>query len=97
MSTKDSLRSGLPKEVVTDQNIKKNHKIILNDRKLKLNEIADPLKISTERVWMKHGSVISLRNHLNGLHTMNPLQSVGKVGWRGYVVCIFECARNNFH
>ncbi|KAF7282668.1 hypothetical protein GWI33_002207 [Rhynchophorus ferrugineus] len=50
MSTEDGERSGRPKEVVTDENIKKIYKIILNDRKLKLNEIADTLKMSTERV-----------------------------------------------
>ncbi|KAF7277691.1 hypothetical protein GWI33_009302 [Rhynchophorus ferrugineus] len=50
MSTEDGERSGRPKQVVTDENIKKIHKMILNDRKLKLNEIADTLKISTERV-----------------------------------------------
>ncbi|KAF7273419.1 hypothetical protein GWI33_013872 [Rhynchophorus ferrugineus] len=50
MSTEDGKRSGRPKEVVTDENIKKTHKMILNDRKLKLNKIADSLKISTERV-----------------------------------------------
>ncbi|KAF7280496.1 hypothetical protein GWI33_005835 [Rhynchophorus ferrugineus] len=49
MSTEDGERSGHPKAVVTDEN-KKIHKIILNYRKLKLNEIADTLKISTERV-----------------------------------------------
>ncbi|KAF7277766.1 hypothetical protein GWI33_009187 [Rhynchophorus ferrugineus] len=50
ISTEDGERSGRRKEVVTDENIKKSHKMILNDRKLKLNEIADTLKISTERV-----------------------------------------------
>ncbi|KAF7272699.1 hypothetical protein GWI33_014544 [Rhynchophorus ferrugineus] len=50
MSTEDGERSGRPKEVVTDENIKKIDKMILNDRKLKLNEIAHTLKISTERV-----------------------------------------------
>ncbi|KAF7277753.1 hypothetical protein GWI33_009176 [Rhynchophorus ferrugineus] len=50
MSTEDGERNGRPKEVVTDENMKKIHKIILNDRKLKLNEIADTIKISTERV-----------------------------------------------
>ncbi|KAF7271131.1 hypothetical protein GWI33_015958 [Rhynchophorus ferrugineus] len=50
MSTEDGECSGHTKEVVTDENIKKIHKIILNDRKLKLNEIADTLKILTERV-----------------------------------------------
>ncbi|KAF7279516.1 hypothetical protein GWI33_007098 [Rhynchophorus ferrugineus] len=51
MSTEDGERSGRPKkEVVTDENILKIHEMILNGRKLKLNELADTLKISTERV-----------------------------------------------
>ncbi|XP_040576662.1 protein GVQW3-like [Lepeophtheirus salmonis] len=50
MGTEDGERSVPPKEVVTDENIKKIRKMILNDRKLKLNEKADTLKISTERV-----------------------------------------------
>ncbi|KAF7282499.1 hypothetical protein GWI33_002602 [Rhynchophorus ferrugineus] len=50
MSTENGEHSGRPKEVVTDENIKKIHKIILNDRKFKFNEIADTLNISTERV-----------------------------------------------
>ncbi|KAF7274584.1 hypothetical protein GWI33_012768 [Rhynchophorus ferrugineus] len=50
MSTEDGKRSERPKEVVTDENIKKIHKMILNDRKLKLDETADTLKISTECV-----------------------------------------------
>ncbi|KAF7267877.1 hypothetical protein GWI33_018933 [Rhynchophorus ferrugineus] len=47
MSTEDGEGSGRPKEVVTDENIKNIHKVISNKRKLKLNEIADTLKIST--------------------------------------------------
>jgi hypothetical protein len=35
---------------VSDENIKKVHKIILNDRKVKLIEIAKTLKISKKRV-----------------------------------------------
>ncbi|KAF7265910.1 hypothetical protein GWI33_020654 [Rhynchophorus ferrugineus] len=50
MSTEDGELSGRPKDVVTDKNIKQIHKMTLNGRKLKLNEIADTLKISTERV-----------------------------------------------
>jgi hypothetical protein len=41
----DDERSGRPKEAVTDENIKKVHKIILNDRRVKLIEIAETLKI----------------------------------------------------
>ncbi|KAF7266531.1 hypothetical protein GWI33_020156 [Rhynchophorus ferrugineus] len=50
MSTENDEPSGRPKEGFTDENIKKIHKMILNDRKLNLNEIADNLKMSTERV-----------------------------------------------
>ncbi|XP_031630281.1 histone-lysine N-methyltransferase SETMAR-like [Contarinia nasturtii] len=50
MSTEEDARSGRPKDAVTDENIKKIHKIILNDRKMKLIEIAEALKISKERV-----------------------------------------------
>ncbi|KAF7268713.1 hypothetical protein GWI33_018193 [Rhynchophorus ferrugineus] len=54
MSTEVGERSGRPKEVVTEENIiyphLEIHKMILNDYKLKLNEISDTLKISTERV-----------------------------------------------
>ncbi|KAF7264765.1 hypothetical protein GWI33_022468 [Rhynchophorus ferrugineus] len=45
MSTEDGEHNGSPKET-----IKKIHKMILNYNKLKLNEIADTLKISTKRV-----------------------------------------------
>jgi hypothetical protein len=38
-------RSGRLKEAVSDENIKKVHKIILNDRKVKLIEIPETLKI----------------------------------------------------
>ncbi|KAF7282049.1 hypothetical protein GWI33_003329 [Rhynchophorus ferrugineus] len=50
MRIEDGERSGRPKEVVADENINKTQKMILNHSKLKLNEIADTLKISTERV-----------------------------------------------
>ncbi|KAF7269045.1 hypothetical protein GWI33_017884 [Rhynchophorus ferrugineus] len=50
MSTEDGEGSGRPKEVVTGENIKQIHKMILSYRKLKFYEITDTLKISTERV-----------------------------------------------
>lgn len=50
MSIEDDGRSGRPKEAVTEENIKKIHKIILNDRKVKLIELAETLKISKKRV-----------------------------------------------
>ncbi|KAF7277465.1 hypothetical protein GWI33_007204 [Rhynchophorus ferrugineus] len=48
MSTQE--RSERPKQVFTNKNITKIHKLILHERKLKLNEITDTLKISTECV-----------------------------------------------
>ncbi|KAF7267500.1 hypothetical protein GWI33_019279 [Rhynchophorus ferrugineus] len=62
MSTEDGERSGLPKEVVTKKTIKKIHKIILNHHKLKLDEIADTLKISTERVRHIIHEYLGMRN-----------------------------------
>ncbi|KAF7267485.1 hypothetical protein GWI33_019316 [Rhynchophorus ferrugineus] len=62
MSTDDGERSGRPKGVVADENIKKIHKIILNDRKLKMNNIADTLKISTDRVHHIINKYLGMRN-----------------------------------
>ena len=51
MSTEEDARSGRPKKAaVTDENIKKVHKIIFDNRKVKLSEIAETLKVSKERV-----------------------------------------------
>jgi hypothetical protein len=50
MSIEDDARSGRPKEAVSDEIIKKVHKIMFNDRKVKLSEIAETLKISKKRV-----------------------------------------------
>ena len=44
--TEDDERSGRPNEVVTPETIKKVHQIVFENRKLKLREIADTLKIS---------------------------------------------------
>jgi histone-lysine N-methyltransferase SETMAR len=44
--TDDAERSGRPIEVVTPENIEKVHRIVLENRKVKLREIADTLKIS---------------------------------------------------
>lgn len=49
--TSDAERSGRPNEAVTPENIKKIHKIVLADRKLKLREIADAVKISEGSVF----------------------------------------------
>ena len=46
MNTDDTESSGRPKSAVVPKNITKVHKIVLGDRKLKLREISDTLKIS---------------------------------------------------
>lgn len=48
----DEARSGRPKEVVTPENIEKVHQIVMGNRKVKLQEIADTLKISKDRVHL---------------------------------------------
>jgi hypothetical protein len=50
MGIEGDARSGRPKEAVYDKNIKKILKIIMNDCKVKLIEIAEVLKISKKRV-----------------------------------------------
>ena len=45
-NTDDAKRFGRPKWTIVLENITKVHKIVLGDRKLKLREIADTLKIS---------------------------------------------------
>ena len=44
--TEDAERSGRQNEVVPPETIKKFHQIVFENRKLKLREIADTLKIS---------------------------------------------------
>jgi hypothetical protein len=50
ISIEGDARSGRPKEAVSDKNIKKVYKIILNGRKVNLIKIAETLKISKKRV-----------------------------------------------
>ena len=42
-STNDAERSGRPNEVVIPENIKKIHKLVMNDRKLKVHQLAETL------------------------------------------------------
>ena len=50
-STNDAERSGRPNEAVIPENIKKIHKLVMNDRKLKVHELADIVKISDGSVF----------------------------------------------
>ena len=50
-NTDDAERFGRPKSTVVPKNITKDHRIVLGDRKLRLREIADTLKISEDSVF----------------------------------------------
>jgi len=50
MSTNDEQRCGCPSEVTTPEIIEKIHGIVLEDRRVKVREIADIVRISNERV-----------------------------------------------
>lgn len=50
-SIKDEPSSGRPKTATTEENVRKVHRIVMNDRRVKVREIADELKISPERVF----------------------------------------------
>ena len=49
-SVEDEQRSGRPKDALTEETIEKIHDIVMNDRRVKVREIADLTKISMERV-----------------------------------------------
>ena len=49
--TDDGERSGRSIEVVTPGNIKKIHKLVISDRKLKLRETAETIRISEDSVF----------------------------------------------
>ncbi|XP_023214386.1 uncharacterized protein LOC111617308, partial [Centruroides sculpturatus] len=62
-NTDDTECSGHPKSTVVLENIKKVHKIVLKDRKVKLCEIADILKIS-------EGSVFTILHENLSMHKL---------------------------
>ncbi|CAK9803082.1 Protein GVQW3 [Anthophora quadrimaculata] len=64
-NTDDAERSGRPKSAVVPENIKKVHKIVLKDRKMKLREIADTLKISEGSVFTILHENLSMRKLLS--------------------------------
>ncbi len=59
--TNDTERSGRPNSAVVLENTKKLHKLVLADRKLKLREIAEELKISEGSVFTILHEHLSLR------------------------------------
>ncbi|XP_065665495.1 protein GVQW3-like [Hydra vulgaris] len=46
----DDERSGRPKTATTDENIAKVHQVVLDNRRIKVREIAEVMNISKERV-----------------------------------------------
>ncbi|GBP28527.1 Histone-lysine N-methyltransferase SETMAR [Eumeta japonica] len=48
--TSDAERSGRPKEVITPEIVDKIHEMILDDRRMKVRELAHAVDISTERI-----------------------------------------------
>ena len=48
----DDERSGRSKTATTDENIAKVHEMVLDDRRIKMREIAEVMNMSKERVRM---------------------------------------------
>ena len=63
--TEDAEHSGRPNEIVTPETIKKVHQIVFENRKLKLREIADTLKISYGSVYAILHEHLSMRKLLS--------------------------------
>ena len=63
--TEDAERSGRPNEVVTPETIEKVHQIVFENRKSKLREIADTLKISYGSVYAILHEHLSMRKLLS--------------------------------
>ncbi|KAG5312911.1 SETMR methyltransferase, partial [Acromyrmex insinuator] len=59
-STTDEVRSGRPSDAVTEENVKKIHEMVLADRKVKVRELADATKISTERTRHILGEILKI-------------------------------------
>ncbi|KAF7282649.1 hypothetical protein GWI33_002188 [Rhynchophorus ferrugineus] len=93
MSTEDGERSGCPKEISTERVHHTIHEY-LGMRMLCAKWVTRELTFDqkqrrvddSEQCLIKHGSIISFRSsigsHPSELHTMNPLQSVGKCNIR---------------
>ena len=77
-NTDDANRSSRPKSAVVPENITKVHKIVLGDRKLKLREIPDTLKISEVTVFTILHESLGMHKlfskWVSSLHTPNQKQ-----------------------
>ena len=63
--TEDAERSGRPNEVVTPETIETVHQIVFENRKLKLREVADALKILYGSVYAILHAHLSIRKLLS--------------------------------
>ncbi|GBP33923.1 Putative uncharacterized protein FLJ37770 [Eumeta japonica] len=63
-STSDAERSGRPKEVITPEIVDKIHEMILDDRRMKVRELAHAVGISSERVHHILHEYLDMRNSL---------------------------------
>ncbi|KAF7275743.1 hypothetical protein GWI33_011313 [Rhynchophorus ferrugineus] len=80
MSIEDGERSGRSKEDVTDKNIKTIHKMILNVRKLKLNDIADiienPLRGKTQQPTGNRTTKMVSKSWWVAIISLSPLNGI---------------------
>lgn len=60
-STADEVRSGRPSDAVTQDNVKKINEMVLADRKVKVRELADATRVSTERTCHILGEILQMR------------------------------------
>lgn len=60
-TTNDAERSGRPIEVTTDDVVNKVHDIVLDDRRVKIREIAETVHISSERVFHILHNILSMK------------------------------------
>ena len=58
----DDERSGRPKTASTDENISKVHQIVLNDRRIKVREVAEIMNMSKECVYHILNQHLGMRN-----------------------------------
>lgn len=61
MTTNDAERPGRPIEVTTEAMVNKIHDIVLEDRRVKIREIADAMHISNERVFYVLHNILGMK------------------------------------
>ena len=97
-NTNDAERSGHPKSTVVPENITKVHKIVLGDRKLKLREIAETLKISEGSVFTILHESLGMRKLLSKWvpRLLTPDQKQQRIEYFVYCLELFKRGKKNF-